>query len=218
LLFLCLLGIALWLLGCGSPEQRYRVLSIFFDGVPNPNAPAAMEPGGTMVSRRPGGPGVTVYSHEPYAQNKCNSCHLGAGGSFESFALPDRRVCLNCHQAVTRQYPVMHGPVVNGACVFCHTPHESTIRHLLNENTPALCLQCHARADLPAKPIEHRDPKLDCLTCHVAHGSARHGLLRPGATVWGAATVATSASAATWTAETQPVPTSVPTTQPATQP
>jgi predicted CXXCH cytochrome family protein len=219
LLSVVLLVIALWLLlsGCGSPEQRYRVLSFFFDGVPNPNAPAATQPRGTaIVSRRPGGPGVVVYSHQPYAQNKCDSCHVGAGASFESFAMPQRRVCLNCHPGVTRQYPVMHGPVVNLACLFCHSPHESTLRHLLDQPAPGLCLQCHARADLPDKPAEHRDPKADCLTCHVAHGSNRHGLLRPGIPTWEIA--ATTTMATTAPAHTQPDTAAAPTTQAATEP
>jgi predicted CXXCH cytochrome family protein len=113
---------------------------------------------------------------------------------------------------VEQNYPVMHGPVVNGQCLFCHEPHEATVKHLLRGNAPGLCLQCHNRADLPDKPAEHRDQKLDCLTCHVGHGGGRHGLLRPGAAVWGLASATTAPAAA---ADTQPV--SI-TTQPARRP
>ena len=201
--------------GCATPHQRYQVLSIFFDGVPDPDAPVATtEPDTTVVSRH-GAAAVTVYAHRPYADQKCNGCHVGAGSSFESFIPPGPRVCLNCHRGVERQYRVMHGPVVNVQCLFCHEPHEATVKHLLRAGAPALCLQCHNRADLPDKPAEHRDEKLDCLRCHVSHGGDRHGLLRQGAAAWGLAAATTAPATSS---DTQPAPAGPASTQPARGP
>ena len=96
--------------GCSS-EKRYKVLSFFFDGVPNPNAPAAGSQD-EFASQRTGGVAVPVaYIHKPYAENKCSACHENAGGSFEDFQKLESSICLRCHQDVTDKYPIMHGPV-----------------------------------------------------------------------------------------------------------
>jgi predicted CXXCH cytochrome family protein len=168
--------------GC-TPEKKYKILSVFFDGVPNPNAP----PGSAEVSEfGPTGPapkpvGVT---HKPFADamndsTKCNVCHTGGTGSFESFQKISSDVCLKCHQKVLTQFKVMHGPVVSVECLLCHTPHESSLPGLLNVAPPALCTQCHQRDLLSAKPPDHLLPDSQCLKCHVGHGGPQHGFLRP---------------------------------------
>ncbi len=80
-------------------------------------------------------------------------------------------VCLKCHAEVPKQHPIMHGPVVANACLWCHAPHESTIQPLLKSRAPELCLQCHGleMTNLP-QPPEHDDLQRDCLECHRAHG------------------------------------------------
>jgi len=204
------LSLMLWLCvgtwaGC-TPERRYRVLSFFFDGVPDPNAPAQLSgavddegnpigPGGTAVPR------LSVVLHKPYADNQCQSCHEGASGSFESFQPLEPSICLKCHQDTPTQYPVMHGPVAAVECLWCHTPHESSIAGLLKQAAPAVCTQCHDRELLSAQPPEHFMPDKSCLSCHVAHGGQKHGLLREGVNLVGDASAA-------------PAPTATPTTVP----
>jgi len=66
-----LVGLGLVLMaGCGSPRERYRVLSYFFDGVPDPDA----------VKRVVNDQGVSVpvvarvvTQHKPYADNQCDA-------------------------------------------------------------------------------------------------------------------------------------------------
>src|SRR5437868_12147121 len=68
---LCLLAL---FVGC-STEKRYKVLSFFFDGVPNPHAPAASAQG-ELDSQQPGAAVRPIaYIHKPYGENKCNECH-----------------------------------------------------------------------------------------------------------------------------------------------
>lgn len=169
-------------LGC-SPKKDYRVLSFFFDGVPDPNAPpgrANADDDDDVRGNTSAIPRVVVYSHKPYADNQCNSCHAGSAGSFESFSKLDATVCKKCHEKVPRQYAVMHGPVAVGECLWCHVPHESTIKGMLKDPAPAVCIQCHSRNLLSTNPPEHQMDKSSCLDCHVAHGGERHGLLAAG--------------------------------------
>jgi len=171
---------ASWM-GC-SAQRRYRVLSVFFDGVPDPNAPASAR-GGVV------GPGGAVaritHVHKPYADGNCNACHVGGTDSIfrtSSGLNIDSDVCLKCHAKVINQFAVMHGPVSSVECLRCHTPHESNTEHLLASSSPRVCVQCHVPELLSPKPPEHLDKTADCLTCHYAHGGAKHGLLKQSTT------------------------------------
>ena len=150
--------------GC-SIEEHYELLTFFFDGVPDPNAPVASPgaPGGVRV------PGAVYYTHQPYEEEACAECHQASRRLMLTRVEPT--VCLKCHPDVPAQYPNMHGPVVANACLWCHAPHESTIQPLLDAPAPELCLQCHGleMMTLP-QPPEHEDLERDCLECHRAHG------------------------------------------------
>jgi predicted CXXCH cytochrome family protein len=73
----------------------------------------------------------------------------------------------------------MHGPVAEAECLLCHSPHESSVPHLLRMRSPRLCVQCHVVGTTLGTRPEHQDAKADCLECHVGHGSTKHGLLKP---------------------------------------
>ena len=165
ILALALSPAALWL-GC-SVEEHYELLTFFFDGVPDPNAPVASPgaPGGVRV------PGAVYYTHQPYAEELCAECHQASRRLMLTRVEPT--VCLKCHPDVPAQYPSMHGPVVANACLWCHAPHESTIQPLLLSRAPGLCLQCHGlEMTTVPQPPEHDDLQRDCLECHRAHGGA----------------------------------------------
>lgn len=170
---------ALWA-GC-SPETHYKMLSFFFDGVPDPNAPA----GGAGDATLSGSAVVIVSRHPPYAENNCFACHASA--SAVMLTQDDSALCLRCHEKIVDQYPFMHGAVVGQACLWCHEPHESPNEHLLRQPAPAVCLQCHGdelqrRNDANAFIIpQHSDLSKSCLTCHVGHGSNAPGMLRTNA-------------------------------------
>jgi len=176
LLFL-LLALILSLLGC-SPERRYKVLSIFFDGVPNPDAPLVavdeFDTSGKRIVK------AASFVHKPYADGKCADCHgENTGGTFESFTKLDDSVCLKCHKNVPHEYPRMHGPVALAQCSLCHVPHESSVPALLKDNARAVCTQCHLRELLPATPADHLTDR-SCLDCHSGHGGTARALLKHG--------------------------------------
>jgi predicted CXXCH cytochrome family protein len=165
------ISIGLSFLGCSTPQQRYRVLSTFFDGVPDPDAPKK-----TSGSRRVGDRGRVTIVHKPYQENKCDACHLNTADIFARAQVrPD--VCMDCHAIVPKEHRVMHGPVVNNACGMCHSPHSSGNAHLLRQPAPAVCTQCHEPAEVTALHKQPFDVKRSCIECHSGHGGTDHKLL-----------------------------------------
>ena len=169
--------------GCSS-EKRYKVLSFFFDGVPDPNAPAVAtgdqdEFGGQRAGNGSGAAKPVAFMHKPYGDNQCSACHENARGNFDDFQKLSSDVCLKCHDKVRDEFPVMHGPVAAAECNLCHVPHESSIPHLLRDAAPTVCVQCHQPELLSPTPREHLLPDKSCLDCHTGHGSDKHGLLKP---------------------------------------
>lgn len=185
LLIAAVFGLALWpWMGC-SVQRDYKLLSFFFDGVPDPNAPAMLED-----SDLPAGsaPRQVAFVHKPYAENKCDVCHGRASGRYEEFTKADMAVCTTCHEGVRTQFTHMHGPVAVGECNLCHVPHESSVPALLLDTAPAVCVRCHVPELLSSQPADHLTSR-NCLECHVGHGSPKRGLLRDG---WTLATPTTS--------------------------
>jgi len=166
---------ALLLLGC-SAQKNYKVLSFFFDGVPDPHAPPTVVAGQTTSN----GPMRYIkprkYLHQPYAEKKCQACHTSDQKQLTSLAAP--QLCLQCHANVVNQYSIMHAPVAAAQCLWCHNPHESDQEHLLKSDVADLCLQCHDRQLLSNDNFGHRSEQALCLNCHTGHGSNQPGLLR----------------------------------------
>jgi predicted CXXCH cytochrome family protein len=171
--------------GC-TAQRRYEVLSFFFDGVPDPNAPAVAA---TEVDAQ-GNPVIRAvsFAHQPFEEGKCDACHTITGG-FSDFDKIDDSVCMTCHPAVPTAYPRMHGPVALGQCSLCHLPHESSVRPLLRDQPAALCTTCHVREFLPREPRDHFTDR-SCLDCHVGHGGTSQGLLHSGSSPVNAPAVA----------------------------
>jgi predicted CXXCH cytochrome family protein len=166
--------------GC-SPQKHYKLLSFFFDGVPDPSQ------AGVGAGRRGqpiGGQPMLVFTHKPFAEEKCDVCHKGGVNTLFR-PLPQSisaNICITCHKETDQKYPIMHGPVANIECLWCHAPHEANFKHLLKYNSPEVCLQCHTPELLSPEPPEHMNPSIDCLQCHSGHGGQEHGLLKPGYT------------------------------------
>ncbi len=170
-------SLLLGLTGC-DPEKHYETLSFFFDGVPDPNAPVEdlSDTPGAQARRRLA---IKLKFHPPYAEEKCNACHL----SHEPAALmPDASVCLTCHAQVPEQFQMMHGPVAAGSCLTCHNPHQSTDNYLLRRPARQMCASCHEPPDtLEPLPPAHLDPEQSCINCHHGHGGDNPYFLRePG--------------------------------------
>ena len=124
-MFCALVGAAIWS-GCSVTPQNYKVLSFFFDGVPDPSVP----PGAIGVRRGPDGKPTFVVVHKPYAEERCDECHRTKYRPSKN----DSSICLKCHAPVQTQYQRMHGPVVATACLWCHSPHESPNLHSASED------------------------------------------------------------------------------------
>jgi predicted CXXCH cytochrome family protein len=166
-----LVGAAVWS-GCTVTPRNYKVLSFFFDGVPDPSIPP-----GAVVGRGAGGKPTLVVVHKPFAEERCEECHTTKYRPSKN----DSSICLKCHAAALTQYQRMHGPVAAAACLWCHSPHESAQPHLLRSADPKVCLQCHAPAMLESTRVAaHADESRACLDCHSGHGSDRAYILKPG--------------------------------------
>ena len=157
--------------GC-SVEKNYKLLSFFFDGVPDPSAPRIMASSGSAASMRAS---PTYSAHFPFLNGQCVQCH-GQGFTMQGV---DVAVCVTCHEGAKVAYEYMHGPVAFGACLVCHVAHESEHAYLLKSTSRDLCEQCHVTSMLSAEPVaEHQDETVSCLDCHVGHGASHRFLPR----------------------------------------
>lgn len=161
--------------GCTVTESNYKMLSFFFDGVPDPSAvPKASSADGTLS--------VQVVVHKPYAEEKCEACH-------KTQYKPSRNnpaICLECHKEIGSEHRWVHGAVAGGACLWCHSPHESARKWLLRGPDRKVCAQCHAASMTEKSPVlAHSDPNASCIACHNGHGGDDSLMLKPGASAAG---------------------------------
>ncbi len=162
------------LAGCSVATHR-RVLSFFFDGVPEPKA--AVVSSAPAVQASVGRQLVRPGEHGPYAAKLCGACHDSQATN--ALVVPAEKLCLRCHDfGLAKRY--VHGPLASGGCLVCHDPHRSANRYLLVSASDGFCLHCHARADL--SQVEGHaglaSDAADCTRCHEAHMSDRKFLLR----------------------------------------
>ncbi|HWB55272.1 MAG TPA: cytochrome c3 family protein [Tepidisphaeraceae bacterium] len=177
LLIVC--GLFLLLLGSCQEKRDYKVLSFFFDGVPDPYARPIDQTKATVhfVTARPLEQLPRLaYQHKPFALHQCDQCHTADHKQLTKLDSTD--LCVKCHTNTTHEFTVMHGPVSNGLCLWCHEAHESDVPHLLKSNGSDLCLQCHDRQLLPSDNPAHLSEKAVCLDCHLGHGGTTPALLR----------------------------------------
>jgi predicted CXXCH cytochrome family protein len=191
-------GIVL-LAGCRTPEQRYRVLSFFFDGVPpppgmvltpeqiNPWDPALREMSDREAVTPTTGPAeeVTIRSiHAPYERRECAKCH-GSAGSFR-MSVTDIAPCASCHKGYDKPEAGdwVHGPLAVSQCNLCHVAHRSENFSLLKQPQPDLCFYCHDAQPLLERPyhVLAKDKQADCGDCHDPHMAGNRLLLVDGDT------------------------------------
>lgn len=90
--------------------------------------------------------------------------------------------CFDCHPALQKKIisEKAHAPVQEGNCVFCHNPHTSRHKGLLNESKEKICYTCHVKgeADNFNRTVIHDPVKAgNCLVCHDPHSSSNNNLL-----------------------------------------
>ncbi|UCG32018.1 MAG: hypothetical protein JSU68_10175 [Phycisphaerales bacterium] len=169
---------------CSEPT-RYRVLSFFFDGVPEPgqvqdagdevDPQAAPEPAGpsdALARRRP------VFAHPPYRENSCGTCHTRFGGGLRQ--TPEDGLCQTCHPDIPGDLEFVHGPLAVNSCLSCHDPHASSHPAILLGEVNDVCFSCHRRNDLTKRPEHEPEQELSCTDCHGAHGGSDRYFLRRG--------------------------------------
>jgi predicted CXXCH cytochrome family protein len=168
----CMTAALLW--GCNTPKT-HKVLSYFFDGVPEPGK-APGEPGsrGNRKGAVTGSATAVRYrEHGPYAAKQCQDCH-GKGTS--ALILPIEELCFKCHSLDVRK-KYIHGPIASGGCKVCHQPHGSNYPFLLVAEPKEFCLYCHDR-DAIARNDAHIGMDTQCTECHDAHSSDEKYLLK----------------------------------------
>lgn len=187
--------VAAMALAACSAARRYEVLSFFFDGVPDPSAPAPTQHTAEPVVRqrtvRPeAAPAVVLHQHVPYAQRQCDSCHLSGGdqgkargafsiNSMSALKMPVEKLCASCHEPKPLAH--QHAPALLGDCVRCHDPHASRYDHLVKKaRTAELCAVCHTPDTMPTGAAHAGSGDRDCASCHDPHGSDTRHLLRSG--------------------------------------
>ena len=170
-----------------DPANRYKVLTFFFDGVPPLGEPGVDIAPGELLIQDTDVEGVVgdlslgqAGASRHKAARDCRRCHEdGTRWSRKQLHNPLPQLCYECHTDYNVVRGYVHGPVVVGACVFCHDPHESKYVRLQIAPQPELCYQCHDIDDISSL-VDHQD-KLEgvCTECHDPHVSSEKMLLKP---------------------------------------
>lgn len=157
-----------------APESRYKVLSFFFDGVPEP-VPAHLVKDTVNSAQNAVKKNQLVGIHEtklkfhpPFQEKECDNCHERRLGNRLVDVLPD--LCYGCHDNFSDEYDFVHGPVRAGFCTECHNPHSSKRDKLLVRDRDKLCVYCHQKGQILNQEQHDGVTGADCLDCHNPHG------------------------------------------------
>jgi predicted CXXCH cytochrome family protein len=134
--------------------------------------------------------------HWPVADKRgCVSCHNPHASRFPKLVrAAGAQLCRDCHADTVARIaatPVKHAPVGEGNCLACHSPHSSRGVLLIDQpSIDAACSVCHDYSQHSAHPIgekavDPRNPNLrvNCLSCHKAHGTEFKRMLLAGTNV-----------------------------------
>ena len=218
LLLQCIIGASL---SACAQATRYKVLTFFFTGVPEPGAKigtktAVATQTGALTARS--GERKTLayltqaqfFVHGPYGAGECERCHattasqqFRTGGEQVTtavvsqsqnigprLAVPLEELCVTCHSEKSNEAAVannlwQHGPVANGWCTMCHSPHRAARQYmLLKDNNVDLCTQCHTKDDLQITPEHTKNPAENCIDCHNPHLGRNAYLLKAEYDEW----------------------------------
>ncbi|RJR14508.1 MAG: hypothetical protein C4581_14055 [Nitrospiraceae bacterium] len=145
---------------------------------------------------------IVSYTHGPYGAQQCFQCHsTSQTATFRSSAenkgksviktdqnvsgrlvMPVKELCIDCHsvKSVNSAFSRglwIHGPVSEGICITCHSPHASTYPYMLKKGTSReICTLCHAQG-LILDTEDHRKNE-DCTSCHNPHLGKTRFLLK----------------------------------------
>jgi predicted CXXCH cytochrome family protein len=175
--------ILIYLSGC-STTNNYKVLSFFFDGVPDPakdttslsndslrSLDTAVFAQNSISKQTP-----QMVVHSPYQDRQCNSCHDQSRMGKLLKSPPG--LCYQCHEDFSSKYQVLHGPVGGGQCTQCHSPHSSTNADLLIRTGQSLCFYCHDSNQVMESTAHLEINDANCTECHNPHGGKDRTFLR----------------------------------------
>ncbi|WP_289053996.1 cytochrome c3 family protein [Carboxylicivirga marina] len=161
-------------IGC-SPENKYKVLSTFFDGVPVPttgvikrvdtvHGPSYNE----LFLNQKRLENMELKRHAPYDAKECNMCHIP--NSMGKLIMEQPNLCYQCHENYNDRYKYIHGPVAAGYCNSCHDPHQSRLNNLNTRDGQDLCMYCHIEKDVFGNENHSDIVDFHCTECHNPHG------------------------------------------------
>jgi DmsE family decaheme c-type cytochrome len=144
--------------------------------------------------------GLTTRPTSPAATHGCESCHGPGAAHAESgdatlIRNPARmtpqqasETCTGCHTRGTHAlWTGSPHDQRNVGCVSCHSVHAPKGPGQIKAATQkALCATCHRPVVNRQHRFSHmpvREGKLECASCHNAHGSTNQALLKTGTTV-----------------------------------
>lgn len=176
------LGLVAQGIGCATPEERHRILTIFFDGVPPLHppepvlAPEELDEGDAPRARRAVAVNLNASVHGPYAEKECEQCH---SGRYSNRLKAEREeLCWTCHDREDFAGEVVHGPFEAGFCQGCHDPHRSEHEYLLLSDRADLCRGCHEQYDMAAIAEHSSGDERLCQNCHDPHAGERKFMLK----------------------------------------
>ncbi len=164
--------------GC-DPEEKHRILTTFFDGVPplydiNPTDPNFIDSSGSKTS-------LFWYTHKP--REDCAICHgeekERTFSSEITLTAEPPELCFGCHEElrnIEKRY--VHGPVAVGECLVCHDPHRTQNKHILKRPVPEICYVCHEEEWTNTIADHELEKYKQCLDCHSGHDSDQRYLLK----------------------------------------
>ena len=170
-------------MGC-SPRSGYKVLSVFFDGVPD-SLTSTTKPVQVKTENKDSlmlaaianlETGPEYHYHTPYLKQECDKCHDKVVRN--TLLLPQPELCYTCHTDFKKRFTYIHGPVASGNCSSCHAPHMSENLSLLRMTGRELCLYCHEKTDIDKSPSHLSAFNEDCLKCHDPHGGSNRYVLK----------------------------------------
>jgi predicted CXXCH cytochrome family protein len=177
IIFVTFIGFAL--IATGETSRKHKWLSLFFDGVPDPNAKTNQPAIQYDENGRPltfdDTPQIilahtnasTFVSHPPYDDRQCTECHKSRYSP--ELKAPQKAVCFECHDDFLEKFKFKHQPAENGECNACHDPHGSPHPKMVKAPGKESCMECHD--DFSKKVIHQPVENGECTSCHNPHAS-----------------------------------------------
>ena len=188
-----------WMLSAGVPAANAQTAGVGAVGTVGDDACVTCHEGeGKSIHATKHGKAQNVRTPAARAGQTCETCHGPGQKHVDSGKKEDIRrfavlraadanaTCLSCHNkgAHANWQGGMHD-ARNVSCVSCHSVHspKSEKAQLKTATSVETCQACHKQEAMKVKKSGHmpvREGKLDCLSCHNAHGSNNVRLLKAG--------------------------------------